>query len=453
MFGNNKRHKVDLFTAMTDVQESVGEKKHNIDETMEVIKHHALKLNPWFHLGKTDREEILKFVLRDIHHNPDIDKAKAIAVIDAVLNAEPNEVERIAPTSKLGFSFGIGDDWAKPYNWLLQNWIPSGEVGFIAGASGAGKSFAALEIMGSVAFDIPAFNQVKASRNGIVMYCTVEGVNGVKKRIKAYTDKHNVDPSLLNNKIMVSNESFTFKNTKAVSFAEHVKAVETFSDDKVELIIFDTFILYGGCSSENSSDEVSIAINWMKELARETGTTVMAIHHSGKGSSDNPIVVGSDKNQILRGSSDFGASAEFVLGVCNSPIEESDDIENAVWIAKLKDAKTPEPLGFEIINHKLQLQDDIVEDVGVVNVNGSMTPIPPAKKRENEPKPYELDLEVLREILPVESNKKSVRKAFIDKLVNGGLTPKTAANRFTEIKKKAIKDGVMVEEDSAYKLK
>jgi len=386
-----------------------------------------------------------------------MDEEHPIALkVAASLFVEPPEVIGGLPSSPFNISSGIGDSWDKPYNWLIKGWMPADESGLIAGESTAGKTFAAIELMGAVAFGKPAFGKLEAVKNGSVLYCTGEGLNGLQKRLKAYTTKHSIPDELVNKRILQSHHLFKFSNTDVNDFIEHIKEIEESRGEPVELIIFDTFILYGGVANENSSDEVNNALKWMKELAQGVKASVMAIHHSGKGSPDNPVIVGSNMNRILRGSSDFGSSAEFVLGVCKSPIAESDDIGNALWAAKLKDAKTPEPVGFEIINHKLQLQDDVVEDVGVVNVNvnvnGSMTPVPPAKKRADAPKPDDLDLEMFVQVLSTETNKKLARKFFMNKLTDGGVVSKTAANRFTNMKRKALKDGVILEEESTFKL-
>jgi len=391
--------------------------------------------------------------LTDMAETEGLDRKNSATIIQQAFSeaAKPPDTQS-TPNNVLGAFTGLKDGWDLPYNWLFKDWIPAGETCFIGGPSGHGKSFAVLEICGAVAFDVKAFGQLEAVNKGAVFYLTTEGLNGVQKRVKAYAEKHGVSEVALNKRFWQSDKHFTFKDVSPEEFTKVVKQMEIDTGEPCKMIVFDTFILYGGCSSENNSSDTGDSINWMKKVAQATGATVVAIHHSGKSSEDSPMKVGTNKDKLLRGSSNFGASAEVVLGVCKTPIVERDGQFNGIWVDKLKDAEPPEPIGFEIVNHQLKLRTGHFEDIGIIEVNGQMTPITSSEKRANIPSKQDIDLTSLLSMTSLESDETIIRKNFIDKLEADSVSDKTARNRWGIAKQKAIDDNLVIDQGGELKV-
>lgn len=265
---------------------------------------------------------------------------------------------------KLGLVRGSGN-WDRPYQWLIEGLIPDKSIGFLGGPSSSGKTFVGIELFGSVALGSSFLNTLKVpeDKSGAILYCATEGQQGLDHRFEAWRQTRNVDRDLWNNKIYRFDKPFTFKNITSEYFSKTVKALEIHYGVKFKLIIFDTFINYGGIPNENASSDVQQAIAWMKEVIAQTDVSVLGVHHTGK----NDVEIGCDFNSLLRGSSDLGASAEFVIGVVKSNEESNYDVSVAgVWPSKLKDKKTVKPMPVKIASYGLKLSCGQIEDVGTV---------------------------------------------------------------------------------------
>lgn len=263
---------------------------------------------------------------------------------------------------KFGCILGSGD-WDRPYKWLIEGLIPDNTVGFIGGPAASGKTFAAIEIMGAVISGRPAFGQFEVKRSGIVIYCAVEGRQGLAHRFEAYRQSRGIDEDqwlrLVQTEVM-----FRFVDTHSQEFINYIREIEDVLAGKVVLVIFDTLRTFGGIGDENGSTDAQNAINWMRHVAHKADCSTFAIHHSGK-NADNPIRPGDDFNRVLRGSSDFGSSAECVIGVA---MAESVDGEVMPWLwaAKLKDVKPSAAIPTPIVSFSLAIKDHNPLDMGVI---------------------------------------------------------------------------------------
>ena len=77
-----------------------------------------------------------------------------------------------------------------PIGWLIKGVLPDADMGVLFGASGSGKSFAALDMAGSIARGVDW--RGRRVRKGRVIVIAAEGGGGYGKRIKAYCQHHNI---------------------------------------------------------------------------------------------------------------------------------------------------------------------------------------------------------------------------------------------------------------------
>ena len=272
-----------------------------------------------------------------------------------------------ASFSRFGFIQGSGE-WNHPYKWLVENLIPDKSIGFIGGAAASGKTFAAIDIMASAITGQSVLGRHSVKRCGVVIYCAVEGRQGIAHRFEAYRQSRNIDSDLWNSRLVQTDQLFRFTGTAAPDFIRYVHDIEKKLNDKVVLVVFDTFRTFSGMNDENGSGDAQEAINWMRQVAHKSDCSVMAIHHSGKNTGD-PTRPGDDFNKVLRGSSDFGSSAEFVIGVAQAECSDGE-VRPWIWPAKLKDVKREPPRPAPIESFLLEIDGESEPlQVGVIASN------------------------------------------------------------------------------------
>lgn len=161
-----------------------------------------------------------------------------------------------------------------PPEWLIEDVIPKADVMVLFGASGSGKSFAALEMGGAIARGVPWREQ--HSVKGRVLMIAAEGGGGVGKRIKAYCQHYMIRPEELDIGTMIAAPNFLMKDD-IIEVAAAVKQAGGF-----DLIITDTFAQVTPGANENAGEDMGLALANARALREATGAMVMLVHHAGK---------------------------------------------------------------------------------------------------------------------------------------------------------------------------
>jgi len=200
-----------------------------------------------------------------------------------------------------GFKLLKAEDLDKlpPIEWLIENEIPRNSFTVLFGASGAGKSFVSLDYAARVGQFAP------------VVYVAAEGVSGYASRLRAWSQHHHKSVGQL----YFFLQAIQMQDATALrGFLREVKPVGPV------LIVIDTLArcLLGG--DENSAKDMGLFIESCARIQRETGATVLVIHHSGK-SAAGP-----------RGSSALYGAADSIIELLN------DDGLIQVRCEKLKDS-------------------------------------------------------------------------------------------------------------------
>ena len=281
---------------------------------------------------------------------------------------------------RLGSMMGIGDGWDEEYPWLVNDFIPAKSVGFVAAPPAGCKTFFAIDLMLSVAHSDKGCKplgilDIAEDMHGAVVYGAVEGRQGLSKRFAAWHRHHDIPMSASNDRLWQISKPVQFDQQTFEDTVEMVKTNEELTGHKCQMIVFDTFRQFSGVGDENNSSDVQKAISWMYRLRDAVDCVVLAIHHSGKGSANSKLQPGSDFNALLRGSSDFGGSAEFVIGVMKHDTDDNVEIP-WVWSAKLKDAKQLEPLPCQLNEVTLQMKNGSVETHVVISANDDQEVVP-----------------------------------------------------------------------------
>ena len=181
-----------------------------------------------------------------------------------------------------------GDDWLidanefcnqpSPVKYLVDGWIPEKSLCMIHGKSGAGKTFATIDIGCSIAAENINSWCGKDVANGKVVMLVGEGHEGLKGRIAVWKQHNNVD--FLN--MHISDSGVELDSPGGLQKA-HEKISKLPSSPAI--IIVDTLHCHME-GDENSSQDTGKMIRACKFLQKQFSCTVVLIHHTGNNNND-----------------------------------------------------------------------------------------------------------------------------------------------------------------------
>src|SRR5574341_215856 len=173
--------------------------------------------------------------------------------------------------------------------WLIYKVLPGYGLTLLYGAPETGKSFIAIDWALCVATghawrDFP-------TRSGHVAYIASEGGEGIRKRVAAWMDVHDVK-DVPNIQWLLDTFDFSNENKVADFIVNlekcypgrltHVGDGEfvTIGGLALELIVVDTLACNFGAKDENSFEAMQTFITALQEFSRNTGATILLVHHT-----------------------------------------------------------------------------------------------------------------------------------------------------------------------------
>lgn len=162
--------------------------------------------------------------------------------------------------------------------WLIESMLPEGALAQLYGESGLGKSFITLDLALSVAAGRPWLERFTVQQ-GPVVYVAAEGHVGMKKRIAAWLEYHSAQEEELGDFRLIG-EPLPLGERKDVQALIELSR-ETFDQRDHALIVLDTQARCTEGLDENAAKEMGLAVAAADTLKRETGATVLLVHHSG----------------------------------------------------------------------------------------------------------------------------------------------------------------------------
>lgn len=221
--------------------------------------------------------------------------------------------------------------------WIVKGVLPRASLALLIGASGSGKTFFALDLVGAIARGIEWRGRKVAK--GRVAYICAEGAGGFRNRMEAYTGHHGVDLAAFDVGVIPDAPNFLVADdVKAV-----VAALRTFG--KLDVIVVDTYaqVMPGG--DENGGVDGGKVVKHCQLLNKLTGAIVILVHHVGK-----------DLTKGARGWSGLRAAADVEITV-----ERAQD-HRAATVTKQKDGEEGAEFGFKLNTISIG-EDDDGEDI------------------------------------------------------------------------------------------
>ena len=160
-----------------------------------------------------------------------------------------------------------------PLKWRVKGVIPETGVAALAGVSGSGKSFLALDLAGSIAVGGEFMGY--ATKQAPVAYVVLEGAGGFRNRVAAWQEINGPMPEcfypLLGN--------FDLRSKTDVTELARMLLEAGFKNG---VLIIDTLAQAMPGADENSSEGMGLALAGVKHLQQLVGGVVLLVHHHGK---------------------------------------------------------------------------------------------------------------------------------------------------------------------------
>lgn len=256
---------------------------------------------------------------------------------------EPEAVAALRPPRVSAYgrlSWADLDKPGKELEYLIDDWTTVGGKSIIAGPSGSGKSFLAIDQALALATGRPWFGS-DVMKPGLVIYQAGEGGLGVKKRLRAYRKHYNLAGT--------DDVPFEFLPRRIDIFAadgeaggdtgkliEAIKGIAAEYGDKAPLraVFIDTLATAQGGADEISGKDMAVVLANIDRINRETGAHVCLVHHMNS------------EGKKIRGHTSIKANIDEVLLVARN---EQTGVRT-VTLDKLKDGEDGRRFSFELMS-------------------------------------------------------------------------------------------------------
>lgn len=248
-----------------------------------------------------------------------------------------------------------------PLSWHIKGVLPKAELIVVYGQSGSGKSFLVFDMVAAIATGTPW--QERKTTKGQVVLVLAEGVTGFRNRLRAYATMH--DGSLPGLRIVADAPNLLGEQDDML-LSQRIN-----DSGGADLIVIDTLAASSPGADENAAKDMGVVIEHCKRLHRETGATVLLVHHSGK-----------DQSKGARGWSGLRAAADAEIEVAR--VGE----DRIATVTKMKDGEDGAKFAFKLVPVEVGIDSDkepitscIIETAVVVPSGHRKDPPPGSKER------------------------------------------------------------------------
>lgn len=181
----------------------------------------------------------------------------------------------LVPPKRRGFTLFKDIDPAPRKHWLIRDMLGAGELSFIYGAPGSGKSVVVADMAAHVAAGLDW--RGKRVARGAVLYVAAERGALVKRRLAAWRKAHGVDDAALG----VVCDAFDLWSSRAdaLEIVELAQALGAATGLPVSWIIVDTVAACLPGGDENSGKDMGQLAANLAHIQARTGAHVTGVHH------------------------------------------------------------------------------------------------------------------------------------------------------------------------------
>lgn len=209
-------------------------------------------------------------------------KPKHVRMLEALQASDDAEMARVANMQ-----------------WLVDGLIPAESFGVVYGEPGCGKSFTMVDIACSVASG-SQWQGMDTGAEGVVIYISAEGGNGMRFRKRAWEQKRSVKAPTMR----VLPITTIMDEPKDVGLLSQVLREYTRqSNIPIKMVVVDT-LNRSMAGKENDNSDMAHFVRGCEQIQHEHGCGVVVVHHSGK-----------DAEKGARGASALKAATDFEIMV------------------------------------------------------------------------------------------------------------------------------------------
>lgn len=239
----------------------------------------------------------------------------------------------------------------KASSWLVKGVLPRTGTGFMVGASKAGKTFVALDW----AFKVAAGSTVikRTARQCGVVYLAAEDPEGCAVRVEAIKRKFPRESYLPFHMIPARVNLLDSEEVDQL-IAELLDLDALFQGEghPLGLVVLDTLSRCLPGAEENSSQSMSMAVDALDRIGRETGAFILALAHHGK-----------DAQRGIRGWSGLDAASDATITVERGDDKEGDPNLRTITMSKVKNGKDGDQVAFRLERQALGIFDEDGEEM------------------------------------------------------------------------------------------
>lgn len=168
---------------------------------------------------------------------------------------------------------------AKPPRMIVGGVLEVGSLACMFGDSNTGKSTLALDMALRLSRGAPWRD--RPTTKGIVFWLSLEAAAGTRRRVTAHCMKFGTDPAgLLFADVTTAVQFLQFEDVQLLVNA--IRIAEAQAGEKCALVVVDTLARAMAGGDENGTQDMGLLVKGCDLVRRETGATVLLVHHSGK---------------------------------------------------------------------------------------------------------------------------------------------------------------------------
>ena len=260
-------------------------------------------------------------------------------------------------------------------SWLIKDFVYKGpHLQYLFGESGSGKSFVAIDMGLSIAYGLERWFFDKRITQGKVLYFCGEGINGVRKRIRAWKLFHEIKEDSENFCIYTNSWEKLNREGTILNISERLRT-QVDGGFIPDLVIIDTQARFTE-GDENKQIDADSYINAFNSLAAVFNANIMVVHHTSK-----------SNGETLKGSVNFKGASDMDVR-----ITKFGDEGIKVSHEKNKDGEELKGkiLRFETVNLEMDENGDIITSLVLSDKN--LSGLPAASESEKAQNLADLDL-------------------------------------------------------------
>lgn len=226
----------------------------------------------------------------------------------------------------------------KPQPYIIETLIPENAITAITAESGTGKSLFALILGHHIATGTKLFDKFEVEKKKVLYIDLEMDEDIIVSRYKSIVNEKE-DLDFVHNQIWKIDEPLQYDWLK-----------NTITTEGYDVVILDTLTNIHN-KTENSADEMKLVNEELLRLIRETGVTIIFLHHNRKPQR------GESRNQnSSRGSTEIinKVSSYLMLRSSEISVDENGNFINSLELSQLK-ARRPEhmkEIGFNVLHNK-----------------------------------------------------------------------------------------------------